>query len=83
MSKILSVSNAKNSFNSIISSNETTIVTKNGKPVSVMVPFESYEEMYKAKKHCIDLDAIEKAEAIKNGKRKTLSHEELLSRVGL
>ena len=58
------ITQAKKELNAIVSSQETTIILKNGKPEAVLIPFEQYRNMSKELIHLHEQVAIEMSKAI-------------------
>ncbi|MBF0289247.1 MAG: type II toxin-antitoxin system prevent-host-death family antitoxin [SAR324 cluster bacterium] len=72
------VSEVKVEFNALVASPESTLISKNGKPIAALVPYAKYQEMYRAWKRCIDIDAIQRAKDIERESGDILTHEELV-----
>ena len=71
------ISEVKKQFNKYIAAKEPVMISKNGKMISVLVPFEEYREMYRGWQKQIDFEAFEKARNYHNGKADVVSLEEL------
>lgn len=71
------VSEVKRQFNQFIASEESVIISKNGKLVSVLVPFKKYREMYQAWQKDLDHQATERAKRFLEGNSDTVSIGEL------
>ena len=72
------VSEAKADLNAIVATEELTFLTKNGKTVSSLVPYELFQEMYRAWKDTQYRKAIERAQAIHAGNTDGLVDDEEL-----
>ncbi len=73
----ISISQAKIRLNNLVSSIETSIITKNGAPKAVIMPYKAYRAMLRLQRAEDDKIAIQKAEEHFSGKRKAVSQEEL------
>ncbi len=71
------VSEVKRQFNQLIASEEPVVISRNGKLVSVLVPFQRYREMYQAWQKDLDHQAAERAKHFHQGNSETVSMEEL------
>ena len=75
---IKTISEARNGFNAIVVAAAPTFVTRNGKPVAAVVPYEEYRKMYQAWAEKKDQEIIEAAKKIQKGEMSTLTEEEVL-----
>lgn len=71
------VSEVKRHFNQLVGSDEPVVISRNGKQVSVLVPFQRYREMYQAWQKELDHQATERAKRFLEGNAETVSMEEL------
>ena len=71
------VSEARKQFNSLISSPEVTLISKNGKPTAVIVPYEQYRQMVRLWKHHLNQEAIERAKQAIGGESELLTQGEV------
>ncbi len=79
----ISISEAKSKLNSLISSVETSVITKNGVPKAAIIPYDMYVSMLRKQREEEDLKAIRIAEEYFAGKRKAVSQGELDKFVGV
>jgi len=70
---MFSVTEGKKHFNSLVSSKDTTIVTKNGIPTAAVVPYEDYKKMMRSMREQQDLRSIEAAKLFLGTKKKQLA----------
>ena len=71
------VSEAKKQFNALISKQETTLISKNGKPAAAVVPYDIYQKMYRTWKQQRNAEAIKRAQKALSGESRLLSDSEL------
>ena len=74
---ILAISEARKQFNALVSANEVTVVSRNGKPSAAIVPYEQYRAMYQAWKKQEDEEVIERANRALAGKSTLLKGSEV------
>ena len=65
----MTVTDAKTNFNKITSSLETTILSKKGKPIAAVVPYEEYRKMKRILKQIHEQEAIQHGKTFLNGDR--------------
>lgn len=71
------VSEAKKKLNSLVNSDHHTTITRNGKPVAAIVPYDEYIKMFRLMRENEDNESIAKAEAFFKGEVETVSQEEV------
>ncbi|MBF0349767.1 MAG: hypothetical protein HQM11_01990 [SAR324 cluster bacterium] len=72
------VSEAKANLNAIVATDELIFLTKNGKTISSLVPYELFQEMYRAWKDLQYRKAIVRAKVIHAGNTDGLVSDEEL-----
>ena len=74
---MISVSEAKQNFNNLVASGNTSLVAKNSKLIAAIVPYEEYTKLYSAYRRMKIQEAIDEADAYKSGEKGKLSEAEL------
>ena len=80
---MIGISEAKRYLNKLVSSGEKTIITKNNKPISAIVPYDEYIKFIRLQREQEDLAAIKRADEYFAGTRETVNQEELENLIGL
>lgn len=71
------VSQAKADFNNLSSSGKTTLISKNGKIVSVLLPYEQFCEMYATHQRFLDEQVIQEAKHFLAGEKAGMDEDEM------
>ncbi|MBU2648443.1 type II toxin-antitoxin system Phd/YefM family antitoxin [bacterium] len=78
----VSISDAKKHLNQLVSSDDASIITKNGSPKAALIPYEEYVKMIRLQREQEDLAAIKRADEFFAGKREAMSQDELDDMLG-
>jgi PHD/YefM family antitoxin component YafN of YafNO toxin-antitoxin module len=81
--KTLTITEAKTGLNSLVSSKESCTISKQGKSVAVLLPYETFKRYYQAEEELRHQKLIEKAKIALNNPDKLLTQEELEKKIGL
>lgn len=70
-----------------VATGASVIIQRNTDPVAVLVDHDDWEELQRARDQLIEVEqaltAMLREQEIREGERETLSHEEMLDRVGI